>query len=99
MCRCMKMRLFSVLFTHFLVATSDSEGMISLSAFVWFVPSMYMKCFRIDIPENFFTFFRGRSGLNSERYVYEKQRYDGWFNNMAHPEWGSIGEETQYNTK
>lgn len=22
----------------------------------------------------------------------EKQRYDGWFNNLAHPEWGSVGE-------
>jgi len=21
----------------------------------------------------------------------EKQRYDGWFNNLAHPQWGSIG--------
>ncbi|XP_022255360.1 dual oxidase-like, partial [Limulus polyphemus] len=20
----------------------------------------------------------------------ERQRYDGWFNNLAHPEWGSI---------
>ena len=38
-----------------------------------------------------FKFFRGR---NADRYVYEKQRYDGWFNNMAHPEWGSIGEGT-----
>lgn len=22
----------------------------------------------------------------------EKQRYDGWFNNLAHPEWGSVGK-------
>ena len=22
----------------------------------------------------------------------EKQRYDGWYNNLAHPEWGSVGE-------
>ena len=22
---------------------------------------------------------------------YEKQRYDGWYNNLAHPEWGSVG--------
>jgi hypothetical protein len=22
----------------------------------------------------------------------EKQRYDGWFNNLAHPDWGSVGE-------
>lgn len=21
----------------------------------------------------------------------EKQRYDGWYNNLAHPEWGSVG--------
>lgn len=24
----------------------------------------------------------------------EKQRYDGWFNNMAHPEWGAVGKST-----
>lgn len=23
----------------------------------------------------------------------EKQRYDGWFNNVGHPSWGSIGEQ------
>lgn len=23
----------------------------------------------------------------------EKQRYDGWFNNVGHPQWGSIGEQ------
>lgn len=22
--------------------------------------------------------------------MYEKQRYDGWYNNLAHPEWGSV---------
>lgn len=22
----------------------------------------------------------------------EKQRYDGWYNNLAHPDWGSVGE-------
>jgi hypothetical protein len=22
----------------------------------------------------------------------EMQRYDGWYNNLAHPAWGSIGE-------
>lgn len=21
----------------------------------------------------------------------EKQRYDGWYNNLAHPDWGSVG--------
>jgi dual oxidase len=27
------------------------------------------------------------------QYSYtEKQRYDGWFNNLAHPDWGSVGE-------
>ena len=24
----------------------------------------------------------------------EKQRYDGWYNNLAHPTWGSIGKYT-----
>ena len=28
----------------------------------------------------------------SPRYEYEKQRYDGWFNNMAQPDWGSVGK-------
>ncbi len=23
---------------------------------------------------------------------FEKQRYDGWYNNLAHPGWGSVGE-------
>lgn len=23
----------------------------------------------------------------------EKQRYDGWFNNVGHPQWGAIGEQ------
>ncbi|CAK9813122.1 hypothetical protein ANTQUA_LOCUS7529 [Anthophora quadrimaculata] len=22
----------------------------------------------------------------------DKQRYDGWYNNLAHPDWGSIGK-------
>jgi tryptophan-rich sensory protein len=22
----------------------------------------------------------------------EKQRYDGWYNNLAHPDWGAVGE-------
>ncbi len=27
--------------------------------------------------------------------MYEKQRYDGWYNNRAHPEWGSSGKWTK----
>ncbi len=60
---------------------------------------------RRDDIESFtepFNFFVGRRPLEAhesskargnadDRYVYEKQRYDGWFNNMAHPEWGSVG--------
>lgn len=23
---------------------------------------------------------------------YEKQRYDGWYNNRAYPDWGSVGK-------
>ena len=23
---------------------------------------------------------------------YEQQRYDGWYNNLAHPNWGSAGK-------
>jgi hypothetical protein len=26
--------------------------------------------------------------------TYEKPRYDGWYNNLAHPEWGSVGKLT-----
>lgn len=25
----------------------------------------------------------------------EKQRYDGYYNNLAHPEWGAVGEYKQ----
>ena len=31
--------------------------------------------------------FRDDYGLRIER-----QRYDGWYNNMAHPEWGAVGK-------
>jgi hypothetical protein len=43
-----------------------------------------------------FEFFARRQPFpngHDDRYVYEKQRYDGWFNNMAHPEWGSVGKK------
>ncbi|XP_046679008.1 dual oxidase isoform X1 [Homalodisca vitripennis] len=31
------------------------------------------------------------TGYAEKRYSYtEKQRYDGWFNNLAHPEWGAV---------
>ncbi len=33
------------------------------------------------------------SASSSAAYQYERQRYDGWFNNMAHPQWGSIGTD------
>ena len=29
-------------------------------------------------------FLRGMS------MMYERQRYDGWYNNMANPDWGSV---------
>ena len=28
----------------------------------------------------------------SDRAFAEKQRYDGWYNNLAHPDWGSAGK-------
>jgi hypothetical protein len=28
--------------------------------------------------------------VNLQSYS-ERQRYDGWFNNLAHPDWGSTG--------
>ena len=30
--------------------------------------------------------------LRGEALLYERQRYDGWYNNMAHPEWGAVGK-------
>ena len=33
-------------------------------------------------------FLRGMS------LMYERQRYDGWYNNMAHPDWGAVGTTT-----
>lgn len=32
--------------------------------------------------------------LISEKYYsqIEKQRYDGWYNNLAHPDWGAVGK-------
>lgn len=37
----------------------------------------------------FFVFFPRSDEILSQT---EKQRYDGWFNNLAHPEWGSVGK-------
>ena len=30
------------------------------------------------------------SGQESMSNQYEQQRYDGWYNNLAHPDWGAI---------
>jgi hypothetical protein len=32
--------------------------------------------------------------MSEDEMMYEKQRYDGWYNNRAHPEWGSRGKST-----
>jgi hypothetical protein len=34
------------------------------------------------------------SHLITEKYFshIEKQRYDGWYNNLAHPDWGAVGK-------
>ena len=29
---------------------------------------------------------------SGRKMQFEKQRYDGWYNNLAHPGWGSVGE-------
>lgn len=35
------------------------------------------------------------SGESSDRFLRaEMQRYDGWYNNLAHPDWGSLGTLT-----
>lgn len=35
---------------------------------------------------------------NVEMYTHtEKQRYDGWYNNLGHPEWGSVGKQSVLN--
>lgn len=42
----------------------------------------------IMILENVFLLF-----LTGVAHSYaDKQRYDGWYNNLAHPDWGSIGK-------
>jgi len=39
-----------------------------------------------------------RSYLSEKMYSQtEKQRYDGWYNNLAHPDWGSVGKWTDWN--
>lgn len=41
-----------------------------------------------DVSEHVFLLF-----LAGVAYSYaDKQRYDGWYNNLAHPDWGSIGK-------
>ena len=37
--------------------------------------------------------FNGRRKGHRDEYgmKLERQRYDGWYNNMAHPEWGAVG--------
>ena len=32
------------------------------------------------------------SGEGMQQASYEQQRYDGWYNNLAHPNWGSAGK-------
>ena len=39
---------------------------------------------QMDIYERFSNF--------SETEYYEWEGYDGWYNNLAHPEWGGAGE-------
>ena len=29
-------------------------------------------------------------GMSGDLLMYERQRYDGWYNNMANPDWGSV---------
>ena len=91
MVRCTKSGLLSLFFTHVLAAASDYHGM-PYGSYGFSLAGIYRSFAFFHIPGDTFKFFRGRSGAQDDRYVYEKQRYDGWFNNMAHPEWGSIGE-------
>lgn len=38
--------------------------------------------------------------VSEKRYSYtEKQRYDGWFNNLAHPSWGAVGKSNPYSVR
>jgi len=32
----------------------------------------------------------GLKSISNYSYDDERQRYDGWYNNMAHPNWGSL---------
>ncbi|KAJ9591678.1 hypothetical protein L9F63_001765, partial [Diploptera punctata] len=57
---------------------------IHIKASLRFCNKMKLYCWK---------YFMDRIYTCSKRqYSYtEKQRYDGWFNNLAHPEWGSVG--------
>lgn len=52
---------------------------------------MYLdfKLIRHDLTDNPFVFHIFAEPIDG---FIEKQRYDGWYNNLAHPEWGSIGK-------
>lgn len=39
-----------------------------------------------------FHFFFSFNSIEKLLSQTEKQRYDGWYNNMAHPDWGSVGK-------
>lgn len=40
------------------------------------------------------TYFSSSLCFIAEKYYsqIEKQRYDGWYNNLAHPQWGAVGK-------
>lgn len=42
--------------------------------------------YQIDSNESLYLFIEQILGHS------EKQRYDGWYNNLAHPDWGTVGE-------
>ena len=49
-------------------------------------------------PQLNFIFFFSEVTLHRRqqltRSYSEKQRYDGWYNNLAHPKWGTVGKSS-----
>ena len=57
-----------------------------------FVPIMWKQYFSALLLVPTLLLVTGVGTVDDSRMSnkYEQQRYDGWYNNLAHPEWGSI---------
>ena len=54
---------------------------------------IYLKTVQAQRRNVLSPFQRSRDGHRDEYGLkLERQRYDGWYNNMAHPDWGAVGK-------